>query len=186
MIVRLPKEKVQKPGSLFMYNPADTLLTNNYVFTLNKYNYTFNKYLGWDYDMASNIQIESVNAGDLSIQSGNSKTSGYRFASQFAFADGYTTRCTYSLGDSAVSVYAVYKDDKALYEEKYTAVKSSGSNRHREREYTLTIGDVKIVRNQGKNSLDSAKVYVNNVLQSAAKVEVVDIATDDATDVSVN
>lgn len=185
MIIRLPEEKVKKPNALFIYNPADTLLTNNYVFSLNKYDYKFNRFLGWDYDMASTINIKNVDAGALSIQSSSSKEAGYKFASQFLFADGYSTKCSYSTGDTAVSVYAVYQGDKALYEEKYTAVKSSGENRHREREYALTIGDVQIVRKAGPNSLDSAKVYVAGVLQTTAKVEVVDVATTDATDVSV-
>lgn len=185
MIIRLPEEKVKRPNALFVYNPADTLLTNNYVFSLNKYDYKFNRFLGWDYDMASTINVKSVDAGSLSIQSSSSKEAGYKFASQFLFADGYSTKCSYSTGDSAVSVYAVYQGANALYEEKYTAVKSAGENRHREREYALTIGNVQIVRKAGPNNLDSAKVYVAGVLQATAKVEVVDVTSSDATDVSV-
>jgi len=185
MIVRLPEEKIQRPNSLFIYNPADTLLTNNYVFTLNKYDYKFNRVLGWDYAMASTINVKSVDAGALSIQSSSSKEAGYKFASEFAFTNGYTTKSSYTTGDTAVSVYAIYEGDKVLYQEKFTAVKSAKDFRHREREYTLTMGDVQIVRQPGINGLDSAKVYVAGVLQTTAKVEVVDIATADGTDVSV-
>src|SRR5690606_22027781 len=49
----------------------------------------------------------------------------------------------------------------------------------------LTIGDVQIVRKAGPNSLDSAKVYVLGVLQATAKVELVDVTSTDATEVSV-
>lgn len=185
MIIRLPEEKVKRPNALFVYNSADTLLTNNYVFSLNKYDYKFNRYLGWNYTMASTINVKNIDAGALSIQSSSSKELGYKFASEFAFADGYTTKCSYATGDTAVSVYAVYQGDKALYEEKYTGIKTSTDKRHREREYALTIGDVQIVRKAGPNSLDSAKVYVSGVLQATAKVELVDVTTDDGTDVSV-
>lgn len=185
MIVRLPEEKIKKPNSLFMYNPADTLLTNNYVFSLNKYDYKFNRYLGWTYDMASNINVKNVNAGNLNIQSSSSKEAGYKFASEFAFTNGYTLKSSFTTGDTAVSVYAIYEGSKVIYEESFTAVKTAANYRHREREYSMTIGDVKIVRQMGPNSLDSAKVYVGGVLQTTAKVEVVDIATVDGTDVSV-
>ncbi len=185
MIVRLPEEKIKKPNSLFVYNPADTLLTNNYVFSLNKYDYKFNRVLGWTYDMGSTINVKTVDAGALSIQSSSSKEAGYKFASEFAFTNGYTLKSNYSTGDTAVSVYAIYEGAKVIYEESFTAIKTVADKRHREREYSMTIGDVKIVRQMGPNSLDSAKVYVGGVLQTSAKVEVVDIATVDGTDVSV-
>jgi len=185
MIVRLPEEKIKRPNALFVYNPADTLLTNNYVFSLNKYDYKFNRYLGWTYDMASNINVKNVDAGNLNIQSSSSKEAGYKFASEFAFTNGFTLKSNYSTGDTAVSVYAIYEGAKVIYEESFTAVKTAANYRHREREYTLTIGDVKIVRQPGINGLDSAKVYLAGVLQTTAKVEIVDIATVDGTDVSV-
>ncbi|MGB4413457.1 MAG: hypothetical protein WBI53_01025 [Paludibacter sp.] len=185
MIVRLPEEKIKRPNSIFVYNPADTLLTNNYVFSLNKYDYKFNRYLGWTYDMASNINIKNVDAGNLNIQSSSSKEAGYKFVSEFAFTNGYTLKSNYTTGDTAVSVYAIYEGSKVIYEESFTAVKTEANYRHREREYSMTIGDVKIIRQMGPNSLDSAKVYVGGVLQTTAKVEVVDIATTDGTDVSV-
>lgn len=185
MIVRLPEEKIKRPNTLFMYNPADTLLTNNYVFTLNKYDYKFNRYLGWDYAMASTINVKTVDAGALSIQSSSSKEKGYKFASEFVFANGYTVNSSFATGDTAVSVYAVKQGANALYEEKYTAIKTKADNRHREREYALTIGNVQIIRKAGPNSLDSAKVYVGGVLQAAAKIEIVDVTTIEATDLSV-
>lgn len=185
MIIRLPEEKVKRPNALFMYNPADTLLTNNYVFSLNKYDYKFNRFLGWDYDMASTINVKSVDAGALNIQSSSSKEAGYKFASEFAFSNGYTTKSSYATGDTAVSVYAIYEGAKVIYEESFTAIKSATEKRHREREYSMTIGDVKIIRKAGANALDSAKVYVSGILQTTAKVEVVDLATTDGTDLSV-
>ena len=183
MIVKLPEEKVLKPRTLLFYTPADTLLTNNYVFTLNDYVYKFNRYL-WDYKMASTINIKDVAAGDLKIQSGYNRNDGYHFASEFAFPGGAVAKCDYANGDTAVATYAISDGTKTLYEEKYTSINNKLLRRHRENSYSLTVGDIQIVRTLGKNSLDSAKVYVAGVLQVNSKVEVVDIATTtDSTEV---
>ena len=183
MVVRLPEEKVKRPGNLLHFAPGDTALVNNYVVTLSNYQYKFNHYQGWNYQMASNINIKNVNAGNLNIQSSNSKQNGYKYASGFEFADGYKATCNYATGDTAVATYAISNGTKTLYEEKYTAIKTAQDNRHREREYSLTIGDVQIVRTQGHgmNSLDSAKVYVAGVLQLNAKVEIVDMTDSTST-----
>ncbi|MCX6236820.1 MAG: hypothetical protein NTY07_04540 [Bacteroidia bacterium] len=180
MIVRLPEEKIKASKSLLHYTPSDTLLTNNYVVTLSDYQYNFNWFVSYDYKMASSIKIKDVNAGVLKIQSSSNKTDGYHFASEFVFPNGYVTKCQYSSGDTATSVYAITDGTKTLYEEKYTAIKSITDMRHRETAFSLTIGNVLITRNLGKGqaSLDSAKVYVGGVLQLKSKVELVDKTTD--------
>lgn len=187
MVVRLPEEKVKRPGSLTRFMPTDSLLANNYVIALSDYQYKFNRYLGWDYKMASNINIRDTNVGDLKIQSSNSKENGYKYASEFVFADNYKAICNYVSGDTAIAIYSISDGTKTLYEEKYTAIKNFQEKRHREREYSLTIGDVQIVRkpNFGKNTLDSAKVYVAGVLQVNAKVEIIDVEVADETDNSI-
>ena len=178
MVVRLPAEKVRNPRSLLIYSPSDSALTNNYIFSLSDYKYRFN-FNQWDYHMASTINIKGVDAGALNIQSSNSRSNGYQFGSGFAFSNGYDAKCIYKTGDSVVSIYSISKESKVLYEEKFTAIKSPVmGGRHREREYSLTIGDVQITRKPGMNSLDSAKVYVAGVLQSKSKVEMVDQQTD--------
>jgi hypothetical protein len=184
MIVRLPAEKVKKPWLLFHFAALDTTLTNDYVFSLSKYKYSFNRFLGWNYDMASNINIKNVDAGNLSIQSSSSKTAGYHFASQFDFTNGYTANCSFATGDTAVSTYTISQSGNVLYQEQYTSVKSTTNRHFREKQYALTIGNVKIVRTPGPNSLDSAKVYVGGVLQTNAKVEIVDSVAD-SSEVSV-
>lgn len=180
MIVRLPESKLKHPGSLLHYSAADTLLANNYVIDLSKYEYKFNRYLGWDYNMASNISISGVSAGDLTIQSSNNRTSGYHFTSGFTFANGYVAKASYTSGDTIISLYNISKDSKTLYEEKFTATRTSSTSRHREKEYSLTIGNVQIVRTAGANSLDSAKVYVSGVLQVNSKVQFIDVASTSA------
>ncbi len=180
MIVRMPEEKVKASRSLLHYTPSDTLLTNNYVVTLSDYQYRFRYFNGWTYQMASAIKVKDVDAGLLKIQTSNDKTLGYKFASQFNFPNGYVTKTSYTSGDTAISSYAISNGTKTLYEEKYVGIKSSTELRHRETEFSLTIGNVLIVRklNHAQTSLDSAKVYVSGVLQTKSKVEIVDKVTD--------
>jgi hypothetical protein len=176
----LPKEKVIRPWDLLHYVAADTLLTNNYVISLSDYKYRFNRLL-WDYKMASTISVKDTVAGGLKIQSSNNyKTGSYHFGSEFVFANGSVAKCDYTTGDTAIATYTITDGTKTLYEEKYTAIRKINDWRHKEQSYALTIGDVQIVRTLGKNSLDSAKVYVAGVLQVNSKVEIVDAVTDSA------
>lgn len=192
MIVRLPESKVKNYGTLLRFSPADTLLTNNYVIDLSKYAYHFNRYLGWDYEMASTINIKTVDVGALAIQSSNSPSKGYKYASEFVFADGYKASCVYASGDTAVATYTINNGSKVLFAESYTAIKVTKESYHREHKYSITIGNVEIVRgNDVKHMmgspLDSVKIYVGGVLQTNSKVEIVDLAGTmaDATDNSV-
>ena len=187
MIVRLPESKVKNPNALLRYSPADTALTNDYVISLTKYQDYFKNANTWDYEMASNINIKNIDAGALAIQSSNSTVNGYKYASEFVFTDGYKASCTYASGDTAIANYAINDGSKVLYSEKYTAIRGSKTSKHREQKYSLTIGNVEIVRGMGKAGLDSTKVYVGGVLQTSAKIEIVDIdaSTADGTDNSV-
>ena len=177
MIVRLPESKVKNPWDLMRYSSSDTTLVNNYVIDVSKYAYSFNRYLGWNYNLASNISVRGTSVGDLTIQSSNNKTNGYHFTSGFAFANGYTATASYTSGDTITSIYNISKASQTLYEEKYTAIKTSSTSKHRETEYSLTIGNVQVVREGGPNSLDSAKVYVDGVLQLHSKVKFIDVTS---------
>lgn len=188
MIVKLPESKVRNYRTLLKYNSSDTLLSNNFVVTLTKYqDYFKNPYI-WDYEMASNINIDDVNAGDLQIQSSNSIENGYKYASQFDFADGYSIKCNYNTGDTVVCSYTISNQSGILYQETFTSIKNQLERRHREKEYSFTIGNVTIERKMGPNSLDSAKVYVGGVLQTNAKVEIIEVAssTDEVDNSIVN
>ncbi|HJV78492.1 MAG TPA: hypothetical protein VJ602_08925, partial [Paludibacter sp.] len=179
--------KVKNPRTLMTYSPADTALVNNYVIDVSKYNYVFGRYL-WNYNLVSTITVSNVSVGTLSVQSSRNKTDGLNFASDFAFANGYDAKMQYSTGDTILSVYNISKGGTTLFEEKFTAIKSDTASRHRERQYSLTIGNVQIVRNptHGNNGLDSAKVYVGGVLQTKATVKFIDVSSSsDETEFSV-
>jgi len=186
-IVRLPSSKVKNPGSLWRFAAADTSLINNYVIDVSKYNYDFGRFL-WNYTMASAISIDGTAAGALNIQSSRNRTNGYHFMSDFVFANGYDAKMVYSTGDTILSDYNISKGGTVYFEEKFTSIKNDTASRHRENQYSLTVGNVRIVRTPThKNSgLDSAKVYVGNVLQTKATVKFIDITSkSDTTEFSV-
>ncbi len=184
MVLRLPEEKVKASKKLFSYSPSDTLLVNNYRITVSDYQYKFSHSVGSSYQMASGIKVKDVNAGTYKIKYSKNKVTGYHFASEFDFPNGYTTKTEYTPGDTAISTYEISNATKILYQEKYTSIKSTTAGKHREKEFSLTIGDFMIVRKAGSGqaSLDSAKVYVKGILQTKAKVEIVDKATTPGSD----
>ena len=187
MIVKLPEQKVVNSRTLLRYTASDTLLANDYVITLSDYQYRFKYFNGYTYQLASSINVKNVDAGLLKVTTSNNQTSGYHFASEFDFPSGYVTKMQYSSGDTATSVYSILKGAKTLYEEKYTAIRTSASSWHREKSFSLTIGNVLIQRSliPGQSTLDSAKVYVGGVLQLHSKVEIVDTTVTDPVDNSI-
>lgn len=185
-IVRMPEAKIKHSRLLLLYTPADTTLVNDYVIDVSKYNYVFGRYL-WNYNLASTITVKNVSVGSLTVQSSRNKSEGQNFASGFTFANGYEAKLKYSTGDTILSVYNISKGGTTLFEEKFTAIKDSASH-HREKQYSLTIGNVQIVRTptHGNNGLDSAKVYLGGVLQTKAVVKIIDSGSkDDSTEFSV-
>jgi len=175
MVVRLPQSKVANSRTLLKYSPSDTLLANDYVITLSDYDFTYRLRGGYDYRMASSTAIQGVAAGTYKIQSSHNHTTNSHFSAEYDFPNGYITKITYAPGDTAVSDYSISDGKNVLYEEKYTSIRSDSLQQRRETNYSLTIGNVEIVRQlgQGKSNLDSAKVYVGGVLESKAKVSVV-------------
>ena len=186
-IVKLPASKVTHPGSLLRYTAADSLLVNNYVIDVSTYNYVYSRYL-WNYSFASSIKIDNVDVGTLKIQSSRNKLNGQNFMSDFAFANGYDAKMVYYTGDTILSEYSISKGGTIYFDEKFTSIKSDTASRHREKEYSLTIGNVKIVRTptHGNGGLDSAKVYLGGVLQLKSKVQFIDVTNhNDTTEFSI-
>jgi hypothetical protein len=177
-VFRMPEEKVKASKSLLQYKPSDTLLVNNYTISLSDYQYKFAQGNGWDYKMASAINIKNTDAGTLKIQSSNSPTLGYKYASEYLFTNGYLTKFIYTSGDTTISTYSISNGTKTLYEEKYVAIRSKTDPTYRETTFSLRIGEVLIERELGPgHTLDNAKVYVSGILQLKSKVEFVDKAS---------
>lgn len=114
-------------------------------------------------------------AGNLNIDYVVSPAQGVSYASQYSFSDSYTAKYKYESGDTTVSSFTVFGNDKVLYEEKLLTAKTDTGRFGHERQYILTIGDVQIIR---KSGIKSVKVYVNGVLQPNAVVAIVDKEED--------
>jgi len=175
MIVNLPLKKVTTPRSLRQYIAADSALANNFSIAVSDYHNNYNSYHDFDYLLNSEISIDDALAGELNIDYLVSPTNGVRYASQYAFTDGYTADYKYEWGDTTVSSFAISKDSKVLYGEERLTMKSDTGRFGHEHQYILTIGNVQIVR---KSGLKNPEVYVDGVLQSAAVVTVVDMEND--------
>jgi hypothetical protein len=175
MIVNMPLKKVERPWSLRQILSSDSELTNNFSISVSDYHNNYNSYHDFDYLLASEISIDGSPAGKLNIKSIVSPDLGKDYASQYVFTDGYTAEYKYLSGDPSVYTFAINDNDKVLYEEKRETTENTGSAFKREQTYTLTIGDFKIVR---KSGIKEPSIYVNDVLQTEAVVEIIDREED--------
>jgi hypothetical protein len=175
MVVKLPLKKVEHPRSLRQYTASDSALVNNFSIAVSEYHNNYNSYWDYDYVLTSEISIDNVKAGNLNIKSIISPTDGTDYKSQYIFTDGYSAQYKYLSGDTTVSSFGITKDNTLLYEEKRQTVRNDTAKFGREHLYTLTIGDVQIVR---KSGVIAPAIYVGGVLQTNAVVEIVDKESD--------
>jgi hypothetical protein len=175
MIVNMPLSKVTDPRTLREYKASDTLLTNNFSVSVSDYHNNYNSYHDFDYILKSEISIDNAVAGNLNIKYFVSPTLGVDYASQYAFIGGYTADYKYVSGDTTISSFALSSAGKVLYEENRLTIKTDTGRFGREHQYTLTIGDVQIVRKSGTKTVD---IYVGGVLQTNAVVTIVDKVVD--------
>jgi hypothetical protein len=175
MVVNMPLKKVEHPRWLREYKASDSTLTNNFSIAVSGYHNNYNNYWDYEYLLASEISIDNVVAGKLNINTVISPKSGTDYASQYAFTDGYTADYKYLSGDTTVSSFGISKGNVLLYEEKRQTVRNDTVKFGREHMYTLTIGNVQIVR---KSGIVAPAVYLNGVLQTNAVVEIVDKEAD--------
>ncbi len=173
MVVKLPAQKVKNPGSLFSFQPKDSLLTNNFEAQVTEYLLKRSKLAGFEYNLKSSLKLDDAALGMLNIQTTRNKMNGYNYLSSYILSSGYNVVCQDISGDTIISVYSITKDNKTLFEEKTSTYKVDNGIRKREKVYSLTLGNVQIVRTMGLNSFENAKVYLNGVLQANAKVEIV-------------
>jgi hypothetical protein len=175
MIVNMPLKKVEQPWTLRRILSSDPELTNNFSIAVSDYHNNYNSYHDYDYILASEISIDGSSAGKLNIKSVVSPDLGKDYASQYVFTGGYAAEYKYLSGDPTVYTFAIKDNDKILYEEKRETTKTTGTVFNKEKTYTLTIGDFKLVR---KSGVKEPEIYVKDVLQTEALVEVVDREED--------
>lgn len=175
MIVRLPLEKITNPKSLRYFSLSDSLLTNNFAIAVSDYHNNYNNYHDFDYALTSEISVDNVVAGNLTINSFIGPANGIHYSAQYAFSGSYTAKYKYDSGDTSVSSFTILDSDKVLYEEKLLTIRNDTARFGHENQYSLTIGDVKIVRKSGNAK---PEIYLAGVLQPNAKVSIVDQTTD--------
>jgi len=170
MVVNMPLAKLKNPRDLRNYLAADSALTNNFSIAVTEYYNNYNSYRDYDYINNAAISIDKVLAGNLNIKSLVSPTAGTQYASQFAFSNGYSAKYQYASGDTTKSSFTLLKASSVIYKEELQTVRNDTARFGREQQYTLTIGDVKLVRKADR----TYQVYLKNVLQSKAVVAMVD------------
>jgi hypothetical protein len=179
MIVKLPATKVKNPAVLFIYQPKDSLLGNNFEVQVSNYLLKKSTVTGFSYNLKSSLKLDNAALGMLDIQTSKNKMNGYNYLSSYQLSSGYNIVCQNISGDTLTSVYSIAKDNKTLFEEKTSTYKVDNGKNTREKVYSLTLGNVKIVRTLGLKSFENAKVYLDGDLQSNAKVEIVVINSSD-------
>lgn len=173
MVVNMPLAKLKNPRVLREYLKSDSTLTNNFSMTVTDYHNNYNSYRDYDYVNVADISIDKANAGSLNIKSLVSPATGTQYASQFVFSNGYTAKYEYTSGTTTLSGFTLLKGAAVIYKEELSTIQSDTARFGREKTYTLTIGDVKLVRNPDHTS----QVFLKNVLQTKALVAMVDKAS---------
>ena len=170
MVVNLPLAKLKDPRVLREYVASDSTQTNNFTMSVTNYYNNYNSYRDYDYINVADITIDKASAGSLNIKSTVNPTTGTQYTSQFAFSNGYTAKYAYASGDTTLSSFTLSKAAAVLYQEELRTIRSDTARFGHEQQYTLTIGDVKLVRKADR----SYAVYLKNVLQTKAVVTMVD------------
>lgn len=169
-VVKLPEVKVFIPSKFQVVTKSDTALKNNLVIDASDYHYYFSLGFVWDYKLDAGITKNDTAIGDIAIQSSRSSPSDHMYSSSYTFPNSYKIAVDVKSGDTTTSSIALTGSSGILLKETVSRYKVSGSKFH-EKEYILDIGNVEFKKAVGT---DTITVYVNGVLQTKAKVEVVD------------
>lgn len=175
MVVRMPLDKVKNPKSLLLFVPADSALKNNFSIAVSQYFNNYNGYRDFDYNLASEISIDDASVGNLNIKSFKNPVSGVHYASEYAFSGGYTAKYKYDSDDTIKSGFSIMNGNTVLYQEELLSVRNDTARFGHEKQYSLTIGDVKIVN---KAAGAKVEVYLKGVLQTNAVITIIDNKTD--------
>jgi hypothetical protein len=171
MIVNIPQKLVFHPRYLHNLNLPDSLLKNDFTIKASDYHYYYSWFNKYDYKLTAGFTLASEDIGSLDIISSGNKESGFSYSSKYTFNDGYNINVSFQSGDTTVSSFALSKAAETLLKETTITV---GQDFHKkERQYTLSVGNVDIKRGSG---IDSIQVYLDGVLQKKAGAKIIDSA----------
>jgi len=174
MIVNLPKELVFHPRSLHSVQEPDSVLKNDFTITVSDYNFYYNWFNEFNYNLNSDFELESEDLGSFDVAAAGSKDSGTSYTSEYTFAEGYTIGVGFESGDSSVSSFVLADGNDVLLKE--THIKVRQGYHRKERLYILTVGNVEIRRG---TAIDSIQVYLDGVLQKEAGAKITDESGSD-------
>ena len=67
-VLRLPKEKADRPIKLYVREDGDEDLVNDFIISTSEYRYEFDSGYNFDYLLNADIEVEEVPAGELQVE----------------------------------------------------------------------------------------------------------------------
>ena len=174
LIIKLPDESAFHPWRLRYVDPQDTSMSNNFVITATDYHYYFQYGMMYDYGLSASFNKDSVNIGQLDVQSNRTGYHNYMYSSAYHFDNNYSVNFSSESGDTAKYSFSLMDGSDVLLKEMTTYIYPTDST-DREKTYSLQIGDIEIVRTSGS---DSIEVYQNGELQQDVTAEFIDQSSD--------
>ena len=176
LIVNLPERMIFHPKYLHYYNPGDSVPENNFKISASDYHLYYTRWNSFDYKLTAGFNLDGTDAGSLDVNSTANSYMDRSSSSKFTFTEGYSIATEWQTGDTTVSSFELLKDDNVLLKE--TRVFIWNTYHKGERQYTITIGNVDIVRMTG---MDSIQVFLDGVLQKEAAAFITDTSDSTAT-----
>jgi hypothetical protein len=169
MVVNIPQKLIFHPRFLHYANPPDSVAKNDFTISASEYHYYFSFMRKYDYRLKAGFNVADEDIGTLEVTASGMTFEDRNYTSEYHFTDDYSVLVSYEKGDTSTSSFALKEGEDILMAEETVFI---WKDHHKsERKYTLTIGDVDIVRGTG---IDSIQVYLDGVLQSAAAVKIHD------------
>jgi hypothetical protein len=180
-VINLPQEKATRPWKLHVEEDGDEELDNDFNVTASQYNMSTvmsNGGFEFDYLLDADITIEEVEAGEIFVDWNMSMSTAmsFNYVSEFGFPSGYSVGHEFVFGETIEFGYNLKKDEEVLFMEEVEYTSGNGET-EASYEYTLTIGNIQIVKN---SSSDEYMVYRDGVLEEGAVITVLE---DDGTEV---
>lgn len=169
MIVNLPEKLIFHPRYLHVLNQTDTTLTNNFTIDASDYHLYYNWWNSFDYLMSAGFTLDSAGIGSMTVSYGSSSFKDRNYSSSFSFPDDYSISAEWQTGDTSSSSFDFEKGNDLLLKEVSVFVRTG--YRQFEKQYTLSIGNIDVVKS---TAIDSIQVFLDGVLQNQAAVKITD------------
>jgi hypothetical protein len=169
LVMNLPQRLVFHPRYLFNPNPPDTVAENDFTITASDYHCYYSFWHNYDYRLTAGFTLKDEDIGSLDVMYSGETFADKSYSSEYKFTEDYSVSVSYERGDTSVSSFELKKGDEILLAEERSFI-WKGFHQS-ERMYTLTIGDVQIVRG---SEIDSIQVYLDGVLQQTAGARITD------------